>query len=105
MKKNRIHPQLLLLPLLFLLFNVQLFAQTRTVTGKVTDKTNVGLPGVSVQVKGTNTGTVTDAGGNFSIVVPTNAVLEFSYSGLGSKELTVRDQATIDVQLDDKNTT
>jgi TonB-linked SusC/RagA family outer membrane protein len=103
MKKNRIVPQLLLLPLLFLLFNVQLFAQTRTVTGKVTDKDNVGLPGVSVQVKGTNTGTVTDVGGNFSLGVPDNATLVFSYSGLASKEVSVRDQTTFNVELSEGN--
>ncbi len=105
MKKNRIVPQRLLLPLLFLLFNVQLFAQTRTVTGKVTDKDNTGLPGVSVQVKGTNTGTVTDVSGNFSIGVPNNAVLVFSYSGLGTKEVTVRDQTSINLELTETQST
>src|ERR1700730_15964166 len=72
-------------------------AQSRIVTGKVTDaRDNSPLPGVSVQVKGTNTGTVTDAEGNFSISVPSkDARLIFSYSGLGAQEIAVKDQNTI----------
>ena len=93
--------------LLFLLISVFAFAQSKTVTGKVTDpKDNTGIYGVSVQVKGTNIGTVTDNEGNFSITVPSkNSVLVFSYSGLGTQEITVSDKTTVDVQLSDKNTT
>ena len=43
------------------------FAQQIKVTGKVTDSTNEGMPGVNVQVKGTATGTITDFDGNYSI--------------------------------------
>jgi TonB-linked SusC/RagA family outer membrane protein len=76
------------------------FSQNSTVKGKVTDsRNNTGLTGVSVQVKGTSIGTVTDENGNYSISVPPNAVLEFSYSGLGSQELTVGSRTTLDVQL------
>lgn len=46
-----------------------MFAQQIKVTGKVTDSTNEGMPGVNVQVKGTTTGTITDFDGNYSIDV------------------------------------
>ena len=77
------------------------FAQPRTVIGKVTDaRDNTPLAGVTVQVKGTTTGTVTDLNGSFSITVPSkDARLIFSYSGLGAQEIALKDQSTINVQL------
>ncbi len=75
----------------FLLFvPMLLFAQTKTVTGKVTaesDKTP--LPGVNVVIKGTSVGTQTDFDGNYSINVAENAVLQFSYVGFKTKEVKV----------------
>ncbi|MER2999548.1 SusC/RagA family TonB-linked outer membrane protein [Pontibacter populi] len=80
---------------------VQVLAQNRTVTGKVTDQeTGQGLPGVTVLVKGTSTGTATGIDGGFSIAVPSNdAVLEFRYVGYDSKEVAVGSQSAINVQL------
>ena len=60
-----------------------LFAQN-IVTGSVKDDTGQTLPGVSVVVKGTTTGTVTDINGNFSLSVPANATLTFSFVGMKS---------------------
>jgi TonB-linked SusC/RagA family outer membrane protein len=76
-------------------------SQSRTVTGKVISAEDGGsLPGVNVLVKGTTNGTVTDADGNFRINVPeTNTVLQFSFIGLQSQEITVGDRSVIDVQL------
>jgi len=76
-------------------------AQSRSITGKVTDsRDNTPLQGVSVQVKGTNTGTITDATGTFTITVPSrDSRLIISYSGLGSQEVSVGDKTTVDVQL------
>jgi TonB-linked SusC/RagA family outer membrane protein len=93
--------------LLFLLFALTGYSQGRTVTGKVIDpKDKTGLAGATVQIKGTTTGTVTDANGNFSIVVPTTgSTLIFSYSGLGTQEIPVGDKTAIDVELSDKTTT
>jgi TonB-linked SusC/RagA family outer membrane protein len=93
--------------LLFLLFSGSGYSQGRTVTGKVTDpKDKTGLAGVTVQIKGTTTGTVTDPNGNFSIVVPSSgSTLIFSYSGLGAQEIQVGNQTTINVELSDKTTT
>lgn len=90
----------------FLLFSPSIFAQNSTVTGTVRDpRTNTGLSGVSVQVKGTNTGTVTDDSGKYSITVPSrNAVLVFSYSGLGSQEITVGSKSNIDINMSSTQT-
>ncbi|MBJ6117293.1 SusC/RagA family TonB-linked outer membrane protein [Pontibacter sp. BT310] len=80
---------------------VQVLAQNRTVTGKVTDQeTGQGLPGVTVLVKGTSTGTATGIDGGFSIAVPSNdAVLEFRYVGYDNKEVVVGSQSTINILL------
>jgi TonB-linked SusC/RagA family outer membrane protein len=69
------------------------------VTGKVTSATGEPLAGVSVQVKGTRTGTTTDANGNFSITVPDDAVLVFSSVGYESTEVSVAGKTTITVSL------
>jgi TonB-dependent starch-binding outer membrane protein SusC len=91
------------LPAILVLFvSLQVFAQSRTVTGKVTGSTDKQpLPGVTVQVKGTNTTTTTDPAGNFSIAVPNaQSVLVFSFAGMRSIERSVGDAATIDVELE-----
>ena len=65
---------------LLMVFAMHVFAQSRTVTGKVTDSRD-GTPvaNASVTIKGTNLGTTTDAGGNFRLAVPdNNAVLVIS---------------------------
>jgi Ca-activated chloride channel family protein len=75
--------------------------QERKITGTVTsaDDKSV-LPGVNVLVKGTKTGTVTDANGKFEIQASgTKPVLVFSYIGYISREINVKDKSVIDVQL------
>jgi TonB-dependent starch-binding outer membrane protein SusC len=75
------------------------FAQT-IVTGKVTaEDTNEALPGVSILVKGTSKGTVTDADGKYSITVDENAILVFSFVGYTSQEISVGNRASLDVNL------
>lgn len=62
-----------------------------TITGRVSDKDEAGLIGVSVNVKGTKVGAMTDLNGRFTITVPdNNAILEFSYVGYDSKEVPVK---------------
>lgn len=70
----------LLLLALFLWTGMQVAnAQSRTVQGRILDKTGEGVPGASVKVKGTTTGTVTDIDGNYELVVPDGSeVLEVS---------------------------
>jgi iron complex outermembrane receptor protein len=76
-------------------------AQQRTVTGKVTSQAEGELPGVYVVVRGTATGVISDAEGNFSITVPgPEAVLTFSFIGYTSQEITVGSQAVINVVLE-----
>jgi TonB-linked SusC/RagA family outer membrane protein len=78
------------------------FAQ-RTVTGRVTKtQDNTAIAGVTVVVIGTTTGTLTDADGRYSILVPNNdAVLRFSFIGFASKDVTVGTQSTVDVALEE----
>ena len=61
-------------------------AQVVTVTGTVTDESGTTAPGVTVMVKGTNIGTVTDVDGRYSITAPNeDAVLQFSFVGYTNK--------------------
>lgn len=75
--------------------------QQFVVTGKVTSSDdNSALPGVSILVKGTDSGTATDADGNYSINVSNkDAVLIFSFIGFERQEITVGNQQVIDVVL------
>lgn len=91
-----------LLGFMLLLFSFTGFAQDRTITGTVTDAdADAPLPGVSVLVKGTSTGTITDIDGNYSIDVPTTGnTLVFSYLGYGRQEIPIGNNTTINVSLD-----
>jgi TonB-linked SusC/RagA family outer membrane protein len=74
--------------------------QQKSVTGKVTDSTGGPLPGVSVVVKGTTTGTITDFDGNYSLGnVPANATLQFSFVGMKAQEILVSGKTNISVTL------
>jgi TonB-linked SusC/RagA family outer membrane protein len=78
--------------------------QQSIVTGKVTGADGFPLPGASVQVKGTSTGVATDFDGNYSIQVPENGTLVFSYLGYITQEILVRGQSTINVLLSEDTT-
>ncbi|MDP2891054.1 MAG: carboxypeptidase-like regulatory domain-containing protein [Bacteroidota bacterium] len=74
--------------------------QANSVSGKVTDSSGIGLPGVSVVVKGTTTGTITDANGNYSMSnVPANSILQFSFVGMKMQEVVVGGKTNINVTL------
>ena len=83
--------------------NASKIAPKRNVTGNVKDETGVGLPGVSVLVKGTQRGTSSDGDGNFSLEIPDGevetAVLIFSFVGYTSQEVPVGNQTAVNVQL------
>jgi hypothetical protein len=86
---------------LLLAFIVQIsFAQEKTVSGTVSDASDT-LPGVSVLVKGTTTGTDTDFDGKYSIKAKTGDVLIFSYVGYKTTERTIGSSNTIDVTLEE----
>ncbi|GAB2556113.1 TonB-dependent receptor [Spirosoma areae] len=79
-------------------------AQSR-VTGKVIDQQGQGLPGVSIVVKGTTTGTVSSAQGDYTLNVPSKtATLVFSYIGFSSQEVAISNREQINITLagDDK---
>ncbi len=77
------------------------FQQQNSVSGTVTDEAGQPLPGVTVVVKGTTRGVVTDADGNYSVTnIPENATLEFSFVGMRKQEVVVGTQTKIDVTLE-----
>ena len=96
--------------LFLFLFCVALMSATaqssvKQITGKVTDKDGEGLPGVSILVKGTKTGTITNVDGVYSIKAnPANAVLVFTYVGMMPSEVRVNNRTQVDVTMtEDRN--
>jgi len=82
-----------------------LFAQNRTVTGKVTSSEDGGgLPGVSISTKGSNKGTTSSADGSYSISVGEGASLVFSFVGYNTQTVTVGNRTVVDVKLSIDNT-
>lgn len=72
----------------------------KDITGKVTDEKKEPLPGVSIVLKGTSTGTVTDATGSYKIALPNDSgILIFSFVGYESQEVNVGSLSVIDLQL------
>ena len=85
--------------------NSYVWAQSRTITGKVTDAGGTGLPGVSVTVKGSTQGAVSDGNGGFSLSVPPNKnTLVFSYIGFVGQEIEIGSQSVINVALEEDAT-
>ena len=96
----------LLKGMLFLLLIIsQAFAQNKVVTGTVIGKDD-GLPlmGVSVVIKGTKTGVQTSANGKYSISVPSNAVLVFSYISFTTQERAVGSLSVLNISMETANT-
>ena len=85
--------------LLVCLLAVQVAVAQQTVSGSVTDESGIPLPGATVIEKGTRNGTASDFDGNYSISVGPNAVLEFSFVGYQTVEVTVGNQSNINVSL------
>ena len=81
-------------------------AQTREVTGMVADKSDGSpLPGVSVAVKGTNTGTATDINGKYVLKVTDKDILVFSFVGMKTQEILVGNKKVINVYLQSSRVT
>ena len=87
--------------IIFLLLSIINFAyaQQRKITGKVVDESKETLIGVSVKIKGTNTGMATTTNGNFSLNAKTGDVLTVSYLGFQTKEVTVTNQDNYTIVL------
>ncbi|WP_319589315.1 SusC/RagA family TonB-linked outer membrane protein [uncultured Draconibacterium sp.] len=87
---------------LLLLFPALLFAQEKVLTGKVTDNTGEGIPGVNVILKGTTTGTVTNIDGVYRLPLESTQgiTLSFSFIGFKTQDVEVGSSTTIDVVLE-----
>lgn len=86
--------------IVFSLFTFSVFAQT-AVTGTIKDAKGEGLSGVSIKRKGSTTGTTTGQDGRYSINVPGNGVLVFSYVGFEDQEVPVSNQRSVDITLEE----
>ena len=76
--------------------------QQKSISGKVTDNSGSPLPGVTVIIKGTTNGTVTNADGEYSLSnIPDDAVLQFSFVGMRTQEIAVSGKTTIDVKMEE----
>jgi TonB-linked SusC/RagA family outer membrane protein len=85
---------------LFLALVVQIgFAQTKTVTGTVTDQDGLPLPGVNILIKGENSGTQSDFDGKYSITASPDQTLVYRYVGFKTQNIKVGSKSLIDVQL------
>ena len=79
-------------------------SQQSSVSGKITDSSGFPLPGVTVVVKGTTQGTVTDANGEYTLTnLPANATLVFSFVGMKSQEIVVGNQTSINLALQEES--
>jgi hypothetical protein len=77
--------------------NVQ---QDKKVRGKVSDTNGDPIPGASVFIKGSSTGTITDVDGNFQLTdVPTDAIIQISFIGMKTQEIALKGQSSINVVL------
>ena len=89
-----------LLVFLFVLLSLAGHSQGSMVTGKVTDENGIAMPGVSIQVKDTNNGTLTDSEGAFTLPsVPDNAILAISFIGYITQDISTAGKSNIEVQV------
>ncbi|HTD39331.1 MAG TPA: carboxypeptidase-like regulatory domain-containing protein, partial [Mucilaginibacter sp.] len=98
MKQLYIHLRTMITFALLCLAPILTFGQTK-IGGTVTDENKQPLPGVSVLLKGTNKGTVTDLNGRFLFTVEKGQVLTFKFLGYLTQEVTVGDQANYTISL------
>jgi TonB-linked SusC/RagA family outer membrane protein len=89
------------LTLCFSFLAVTSWAQERMVSGRVSSDEGFALPGVNVVIKGSTSGTITDANGSYTLSVPSanGAILVYSFVGFTTQEIEIGTKAVIDVQL------
>ncbi len=76
--------------------------QGKTVSGKVTDQSGEPIPGASIVMKGTTTGTISDMDGNFTLAgVPGDATLVFSFVGMTTQEIPVGNQSSFNIVMEE----
>ena len=104
-KMEPVISRLLLVLILFMALLPKARAQEIQINGKVVSATDSEpLPGVSVVLKGTTTGSTTDINGEFSVVAPADGVLIFSFIGMTTQEVEINSQSTINVRLEEERT-
>lgn len=89
----------ILLIISFTLASLFAFSQARQISGTVSDAGGQGIPGVTVVIQGTTTGTTTDIDGNYRLEVRPGNVLQFSFMGFVSQQVTVATQTVINITL------
>lgn len=93
----------LIITMVFMVFFATAYAQQLTVTGKVADIDGNSLPGVTVTVKGTSAGTITDINGNYSLPnVSQNSTLVFSYIGFTTVEELIGNRTSINIVMEEE---
>ena len=87
--------------LVFILFPIFVFSQTKTISGVVNDENNMPLIGVNITVQNSNIGALTDFDGNYSITIPSGKpkVLVFSYLGYSSQEVDASSSDSINIMM------
>jgi TonB-linked SusC/RagA family outer membrane protein len=99
---KKIYRSKTLASVIFLLFAASaVFAQRQVVTGKVADGAGIPLPGVNIILKGSTSGTTSDAEGSFSLEANPNDVLVFSFIGYKTLEVTAGNQTQINVTMEE----
>ena len=101
--RNYKHLNLLLAAFLLVVFSSPALAQTeKKITGTITKQSGEALSNVSVTIKGTTHGTMSDSKGEFSMTVPENATLVISYIGYKTKEVSAKDQTSLNIVLEEE---
>ena len=87
--------------LVFVLFPIFAFTQTKTISGTVNDENNIPLVGVNITVENSNIGALSDFDGNYSITIPSDKpkVLIFSYLGYSTQEADVSSTETMSIMM------
>jgi TonB-linked SusC/RagA family outer membrane protein len=90
--------------LLMMIFSISftLSAQKKTIVGIVTDQTKEPLAGVSVKVKGTQDGTITDFNGRYSVKADANSTIVFSFIGMQTVEVKAANRTVVNAVLEDR---
>jgi TonB-linked SusC/RagA family outer membrane protein len=99
MKQNLLTISRWLLTIAFVITCGNLFAQNNTIRGVIIDEYNQPVPGVSVTIQGTTTGTVTGTEGRFTLAASKGQVLTVKFIGFATQDITVTDEANYSIQL------
>jgi TonB-linked SusC/RagA family outer membrane protein len=94
----------LMLLAVLVLSSVLAFAQTKTISGKITDQLGQPVQFASVRIKGTKTGTSADADGNFSIKIDVGKTLIITGAGMTAKEVLIANESPLNIQVSRQQT-